>query len=138
MFTARDTIEKVNQHLGKSVGEFLSDLPVPDRDSEAKLLVASADGKGVPLIQEEAAKVAAFETAKKNPGNRKLATVASVYSVDPHVRTAEDITAALFRDETAPQEESPSKRPTPQNKNTTAHFPVTSDEDERKAFTRAR
>ena len=130
-----DTIEKVNQQLGKSAGEFLSDLPVPDRESEAKLLVASADGKGVPLIKEEAAKVAAFETAKKNPGNRKMATVASVYSVDPHIRTAEDITAALFRDETAPKEESQSKRPTPQNKNTTAHFPVTSEDETGKSVT---
>jgi hypothetical protein len=130
-----DTIEKINQQLGKSAGEFLSDLPVPEPDGEAKLLVASADGKGVPLIKEDAAKVAAFETAKKNPGNRKMATVASVYSVDRHVRTAEEITAALFRDETAPEEEAQPKRPTPQNKNTTAHFPVTKKDETGKSVT---
>ena len=28
-----------------------------------------------------------------------MATVASVYSVDPHQRTAEEITAALFREQ---------------------------------------
>jgi hypothetical protein len=66
----------------------------------------------------------AFETAKKNPGNRRMATVASVYTVEPHVRTAEEITAALFRDER--DEHGPrAKRPRPQNKNTTAHFPET-------------
>jgi hypothetical protein len=51
------------------------------------------------LVKEDAAKVAAFEQKKKNPDNRRMATVASVYSVDPHVRTAEDVTSAMFRDE---------------------------------------
>jgi hypothetical protein len=123
-----DTTEKINQQLGKSAGEFLADLPAPEPGSEAKILVASADGKGVPLIKTDAAKVAAFETAKKNPGNRKMATVASVYTVDPHVRTAEEITAALFREETDSEPDSKPKRPTPQNKNTTAHFPTTEDD----------
>jgi len=129
-----DTTEKINQKLGQSAGEFLADLPAPEPDSEAKLLVASADGKGVPLIKEDAAKVAAFETAKKNPGNRKMATVASVYSVDPHVRTAEEITESLFRDETLEEDTKP-KRPMPQNKNTTAHFPVAKDDEMGKSVT---
>ncbi|TWU29144.1 hypothetical protein Poly41_67160 [Novipirellula artificiosorum] len=62
-------------------------------------MVATGDCKGVPLVKNDSQKVAAFESAKTNPGNRRMATVASVYSVDPHIRTAEDITAALFRDE---------------------------------------
>lgn len=122
-----DTAEQVNGHMGSTAGSFLADLPTPEPGSEAKLLVASADCKGVPLVKEDAAKVAAFEVSKKNPGNRRMATVASVYTVDPHIRTAEDITAALFRDE--PEAEAVKvKRPKPQNKNTTAHFPRTEDD----------
>ena len=124
-----DTVESINQQMGHSAGEFLADLPEPEPASEAKLLVASADCKGVPLIKQDAEKVPAFETAKKNPGNRKMATVTSVYTVDPHVRTPEDITAALFREETAVEPDSKSARPKPQNKNTTAHFPITTEED---------
>jgi len=117
-----DTAERVNGTMGCSAGEFLDDLPMPEADSEAKLLVATADCKGVPLVKDDSERVAAFETAKKNPGNRRMATVTSVYSVDPNVRTAEDITAALFRDE--PDENAAKQpRPKPQNKNTTAHFP---------------
>jgi hypothetical protein len=117
-----DTAEQINGEIGRAAGEYLESLPDPPAGSEAKLLVASADCKGVPLVKEDSAKVAAFETTKKNPGNRRMATVASVYTVDPHVRTAEDVTAALFRDD---REEDPvgAKRPQPQNKNTTAHFP---------------
>jgi hypothetical protein len=122
-----DTAERINAELGQAAGEFLGDLPDPPPESEAKLLVASADCKGVPLVKEDSSKVAAFETAKKNPGNRRMATVASVYTVEPHVRTAEDIAAALFRDQ--PDEEVPkAKRPRPQNKNTTAHFPELRDD----------
>lgn len=121
-----DTAETINAELGIVAGDFLNRLPDPLPLSEAKLLVASADGKGVPLVKEDSAKVAAFETAKKNPGNRRMATVASVYTVDPHVRTAEDIAAALFRDDPDENEEKV-KRPGPQNKNTTAHFPEVQD-----------
>lgn len=117
-----DTAEGINAQMGQAAGDFLGDLPKPKPGSEAKLLVASADCKGVPLVKKDAPKVAAFETAKKNPGNRRMATVASVYSVDPHQRTAEDIVAALFREEIDDSVEKP-KRPKPVNKNTTAHFP---------------
>lgn len=122
-----DTAERINGQMGHSAGEFLADLPMPDEGSEGKLLVATADCKGVPLVKSDCEKVAAFETAKKNPGNRRMATVTSVYSVDPYVRTAEEITAALFRDE--PDDDSPKKqRPQPKNKNTTAHFPESADD----------
>jgi hypothetical protein len=123
-----DTAERVNANMGREAGEFLSDLPLPAQGSEGKLLVATADCKGVPLVKSDSQKVAAFETAKKNPGNRRMATVTSVYSVDPHVRTGEDITAALFRDERDVEVKQP--RPKPQNKNTTAHFPELADDGE--------
>jgi len=118
----RDTVQKMGKQaielfiqlqghgdLGETV---LNRLPDPLPESEAKLLVTSVDCKGVPLVKEDSAKVAAFETAEKNPGNRRTATVASVYTVDPHVRTAEHITAALVRDDRDDSKEK-IKRPRP-------------------------
>jgi hypothetical protein len=67
--------------MGKEAAVFLDDLPNPAPESEAQLLVVSADCKGVPLVKEDAAKVAAFETAKKNPGNRRVATVAMAWII---------------------------------------------------------
>lgn len=124
-----DTAEQINSEMGIAAGKFLADLPLPEAGTEAKLLVATADCKGVPLVKEDAEKVAAFEQSKKRPGNRKMSTVASVYTVEPHVRTAEDIVEALFREE--PDEDSCTrKRPKPVNKNTTAHFPETFEDGE--------
>lgn len=128
-----DTLEQTNQRMGIEADAFLDDLPTPKKKDEAELLVASADCKGVPLIKDDAAKVAAFETAKKRPGNRRMATVTSAYTVDPYVRTAEQIVAALFRDEKEPgtkSSNSKKKRPRPKHKHTSAHFPTTFVDDD--------
>ena len=66
--------------------------------------------------------MAAFQTARKRPGNRRMATVASVYTVAPYERTAEQILEALFRDPTE-RTELP-KRPQPANEHTMAHLPT--------------
>jgi hypothetical protein len=116
-----DTLESVNAQMGQDAERFLSDLSTPPAKEEGEVLVFSSDGKGVPLVREDAAKVPAFETANKRPGNRRMASVASVYSVDRFVRTAADIVAALFRDDRPTDEDLP-KRPRPKFKHTTAHF----------------
>jgi len=63
---AVETAEQINGQMGVSAAEFVEDLPKPDPASEGKILVASADCKGVPLVKKDAQKVAAFETAKKS------------------------------------------------------------------------
>ena len=115
-----DTAERVNGNMSRGAGEFLADLPLPEAGSEGKLLIATADCEGVPLVKNDRQKVAKFKTAKKNPGNRRMLTVTSVYSLDPHVRTAEGIAAALFRDEL---DENVAKQPRPKPQNKTPHFP---------------
>jgi hypothetical protein len=58
------------------------------------------------------------------PGNRRMATLACVYSVDPYVRGAEDVVAALFRDE---RERDATALPRPCHKRMTACFPSVED-----------
>jgi hypothetical protein len=123
---AVDTAEQINGELGRSAGRFVEDLPKPEQVTEGKIMVATGDCKGVPLVKEDAPKVLPFEVKKKKPGNRRMATVASVYSVDPYIRTPEEVTAALFRDDIEPETVKPD-RPKPKNKNTTAHFPTLED-----------
>jgi hypothetical protein len=68
----------------------------------------TADGKGVPLVKADALQVPAFDK-KERPGNRRIATLGCVYSVDRFSRTPEQIVAALFRDKTVTQH--PEDRP---------------------------
>lgn len=115
-----DTLEAIARHMGTAAEAYSDALPTPPAAAEGELLIATMDAKGVPLIQDHPVPVKAFETRRLRPGNRRMATLAGVYSVDRHIRTPEQIVAALFRDE-RPKE--PSRRPTPQGKHLSVHFP---------------
>jgi hypothetical protein len=119
--------EDINRTMGEQAERFLDGLPPPPVAAEGAILVATADGKGVPLVQAEAQQVPVFDE-KERPGNRRMATLGCVYSVDPHVRTPEQIVAALFRDKTVSQ---PEHRPQPQGKRYRGYFaqPAQADEE---------
>ncbi len=104
-----DVLEDINRAMGEQADRYLDQLPTPPPAEEGAVLVATADGKGVPLVKEDAQAVPAFDK-KERPGNRRLATLGCVYTVDRYVRTPEQIVAALFRDKTLPQ---PLPRPEP-------------------------
>jgi hypothetical protein len=113
-----DVLEDINQAMGEQADRFLDQLEKPPTCKEGELLVATADGKGVPLVKEDAQKVPAFEK-KERPGNRRMATLGCVYTVDSYVRTPEQILAALFRDEMVTQ---PPNRPEACFKHYRAYF----------------
>ena len=99
-----DVLEDINRAMGEQADRFLDHLPTPPPAEEGTLLVVTADGKGVPLLREDAQKVPVFEK-KERPGNRRMATLGCAYTVNRHVRTPEQIVAALFRDATVRQPE---------------------------------
>jgi hypothetical protein len=113
-----DVLEDINRALGEQADRFLEHVPVPDPAEEGVILVATADPKGVPLVREDAQQVPAFDQ-KERPGNRRMATLGCVYTVDPYVRTPEQIVAALFRDDTVSQ---PADRPEACHKHYRAYF----------------
>jgi hypothetical protein len=113
-----DVLEDINRDMGRQAERFLDVLPKPPAKKEGEILVTTADGKGVPLVKEDAQQVPAFDE-KERPGNRRMATLGCVYTVDRHVRTPEQIVAALFRDPTVSQ---PEDRPEPQGKHYRGYF----------------
>ena len=114
-----DTLERINQRVGDQANDYLDALPKPPVTEEGELLVATADGKGVRLIRDNVEAPPVHGPKPSRPGNRRMATLACVYSVDPYVRTPEDVVAALFRDERP--EDTPA-RPRPCHKRLTACF----------------
>jgi hypothetical protein len=107
-----NSLERMNQQLADSAEQFLYQVPVPTAADEGDVLVVSGDGKGIPMVRESPVHVPAFEH-REHPGNRQMATLATVYSVDRFVRTPEQIVAALFRDT---PDDTPVKRPQPVGK----------------------
>lgn len=125
-----DTLENVSRRMGARAGEFLDTLAAPPPEEEGDLLVQTADGKGVPMIQQDAARLKSFEEKPQRPGNRRMATLAGVYSVDRFVRTPEQIVEALFRDEPESPPPATPRRPQPQHKRVIARFPQVIDESD--------
>jgi hypothetical protein len=113
-----DVLEDINRALGEQAERFLDKLSPPPPAAEGAMLVATADGKGVPLVKQDAQQVPVFEE-KERPGNRRMATLGCVYSVDRQVRSPEQIVAALFREPMASQ---PPDRPKARCKRYRAYF----------------
>lgn len=105
-----DVLEDINRRMGDQAECFLSALPQPPAKEEGALMVLTGDGKGVPLVKQDAQQVPVFEEKNQRPGNRRMATLACTYTVDRHVRTPKQIVAALMHDDTVPQ---PADRPEP-------------------------
>jgi hypothetical protein len=119
--TSVDTFENINQSMGAQAELFLDSLPTPPADEESQLLILTADGKGIPLVQEDVQKLAAVSDKPDRPGNRKMATLAGVYTVDPYVRTPEQFVEVLFKDY---KEEKPPTRPKPTYKHIIGKMPT--------------
>lgn len=93
-----DTLEKTSRRMASEGEVFLQTLEAPPSSEEGEILVETADGKGVPLMKQDAQRLLPFEDKAQRPGNRRMATLACVYSVDRFVRTPSQIVSMLFRD----------------------------------------
>ena len=120
---AVDSLERMNRQLAETVRPFRDARPAPAPEEEGAFCVVSADGKGIPLRRPAAeAPIHAHDRDQAPKANRKkMAVVGTVYTIDPFVRSPEEVTASLFRDpaDTLP----PVARPEPQHKRLWASLP---------------
>lgn len=121
---SQDTLERISQRMGPQADRFLDQLPTPSPAQEGELLVFTGDCKGVPLVRADARQLALFDSPDR-PGNRRMAALAAVYSVDRYKRTPDEVVAALFRDDSQRRWD----RPQPRFKHVVARFGRTYDED---------
>ena len=112
-----DSLERSNRKTSAYADEFWQTLSVPPPEEEGELVVASADGKGVSIRGEDAQEQEDdFQAAKdEKAGKKRMALVGSVYTVDRHEWSAEEVLEALFRGKSKKPVEK-SSRPQPQHK----------------------
>ena len=72
-------------------------------------------------MKQDAQQIPVFDE-KERPGNRRMATLGCVYTVNRHIRTPEQIVAALFHEKT---ETPPEIRPEPCSKHYRGYFTYT-------------
>jgi hypothetical protein len=118
-----DGLERINEQMAEPVADYRLDRPKPEAATEGELMVASGDGKGIVMRRSADDPAPAAHRSKGEKASQKqMAMVASIYSVDPHVRTPEEVVAALFRDPRE-EEDQPPARPKPQHKRVMASLP---------------
>ena len=112
-----DSLERMNRKMANAVAEFWDVQPAPPAREADELVVATADGKGVPI--RRAADQAPIEDHRPKkgpkPNRKKMATLGAVYTIERHRRTPEEVAEALFQD---PQDKpaETKQRPEPQHK----------------------
>lgn len=122
--------EDLNREQGSDVEPFQNDLPTPEATEEGPILVVTADCKGVPLVRSalppepEATdtplpKLAHPRRGKGEKANKKkMAAVGAVYTIDPFVRTADEVIDEVMRKKAA------QRRPKPAHKRVRAELLV--------------
>jgi len=99
-----ETLEQTNQHMAASAPAFRAAQPAPDPEQEGKILVATEDNKGIPMVRPVAQQPAGAHRKKGEKANKKqMATIGCVYTVDPLLRTPEELVKILFREEDRPK-----------------------------------
>jgi hypothetical protein len=121
--------EDLNREQASDVEVFQNHLPVPEAATEAPLLVVTADCKGVPLVRqalppekETETPLPALAHPRRGKGEKantkKMAAVGAVYTIEPFVRTADDVIDEVMR------KEARERRPRPENKRVRAELLV--------------
>jgi hypothetical protein len=109
------SLEAMNLAMSRQVDSFHQSQPMPPAREEGPILVLTGDGKGVPMRKEEMAKSGRRRKGEK--ANRKrMACVGSVYTIEPFVRTADDVVDEVMR------KEARENRPKPQHKQVRAEL----------------
>jgi len=132
-----DSLEHINRMQAQYVSDFREHQRLRPPEKESKILVTSADAKGVPIRHEkDCAQI--MDHQKKHgpkPDRKKMAVVAVVYTVDPHVRTPKQVLEALFKEPGLPEPANKpvEKRPVPANKEVIANLTRPIDGKEKKA-----
>ena len=105
--------EQMNQHVAQDAEVFQVHQSPPDPDTEGEILVATADGKGVPMrrpLAEQPHRSHPRRGKGEKANKKQMAYVGAAYSIDRFRRSAADVVDEVCRKQRAEH------RPKPQNK----------------------
>ena len=98
---AESVVMEVAQEAPQDYEDFYAQRPLSPEDTAGELLVVSFDGKGVPMLKEEAAKLKAKLGTGEKRQQKKEALVGVSYTVDPKPRAPEALAELLVDPEAA-------------------------------------
>jgi hypothetical protein len=89
---AKSALETLVQDDAEDVDAFYAQKPLPTAAAEGSILVVQADGAGVRLVGTEPSERTGHQTSKRET------VVTTVYSIQPNVRTPQEVADALLRE----------------------------------------
>ena len=107
-------VETLAVEAAQDVAQFYDHKPPAPDPPTSEVLVCAADGKGVPLRREQLKERPRRGQKGPQPGEKKMATVAAVYTIAPYPRSAPEIVREVHREPPAAPAASP--RPHPEHK----------------------
>ena len=106
------SLEEIMQEAAQDFDAFYAERTPPTSTATSSILVAAVDGKGIPMIKPKGEPRAVRRTKGQKANRKKMATVATVFTRAPWVRTSQQVVESLFRSEcTPPAGEDPPPRP---------------------------
>jgi hypothetical protein len=84
-----DSLERMNRQMSESVSAFERARPAPPLATAGQLIVANADGKGVPIRHPADSPTIAGHRPNRGPkpNRKRMATVGAIYTIEPRVRS---------------------------------------------------
>jgi len=104
------TLEQMNVSMAERVEAFRSSQPKPPAREEGSILVLTADGKGVPMRRDAERDPPAIRGRRKKgekANKKRMACVGGVYTIDPFVRSPDDVVEEVLRDACKPHRPEP-------------------------------
>jgi hypothetical protein len=95
------SLEQMSVSMAADVAEFRQSQPAPPAAEEGQIVVLTADGKGVPMRREAEIDPPAVRGHRKKgqkANQKRMACVGGAYTVEPFVRTAEDVVDEILRE----------------------------------------
>ncbi len=114
-----DICEKPFIDLSSSSSEYYDNYylnkDMSNLENEGEFQITSFDGKGIPMIKKESAKIKGRQGKGEKKQKKKEALVGVSYTVDKHIRTAEEIANNLIFPETTETDKKKIQAPKGQN-----------------------
>jgi hypothetical protein len=104
------SLEQMSVSMAEGVSGFRESASTPPPEEEGSILVLTADGKGVPMRRDAACDPPAIRGRRKKgekANKKRMACVGGVYTIDPFVRTPEDVVDEVLRDARQPDRPKP-------------------------------
>ncbi len=93
---SKNAIQDMVAEDAQDVVAYYAQKATPPVEAEGQILVAQADGKGVPMVREEPAPAKVRLGKGEKHTKKKEAIVTALYTIEPNPRTPEDVVASIF------------------------------------------